>query len=380
MTEEGAEPKVKDRRAKARTRVERTMDNLLDLSESERNQILDRLIDDQMDAEEDAKVRAKLVDPTDYADEALDRMKNWGKVVGISSGYYDLDKMTCGFAPGELTIVAGETSQGKTLLCCNIAANMLRKNHKIVFVTLEMTKAELLSRFWKILGYGTDGDGCTQLMSTVGQNMRFQEVDRMDWKTIPYLIEQAKEWGAECVFIDHLHYFARDMHDMANELGIITQEFKQSAIKHNIPIVLVSHTRKVEKGKKHADLNDLRGSSYIAQDADIVLMVWQDKDNPDTITIGLDKNRNRLDYRVGTAVEHKKEGLIIQDVGVLERASLDRNSVNYTEGSRPITAMYPTAAEQHIPQGDDTPPWEEPVKLQIDDNKTEQSNGGIIKW
>lgn len=282
--------------------------------------------------------------------------------------------MTCGFAPGELTIVAGETSQGKTLLCCNVAANMIKEKHKVVFVTLEMTKAELLSRFWKILGYKTDGEGCEQLVNAC-KYLRFQQIDRMDWKTIPYLIEQAKDWGAECVFIDHLHYFARDMHDMANELGIITQEFKQAAIKFNIPIVLVSHTRKIEKGKKHADLNDLRGSSYIAQDADIVLMVWQDKDSPDTITIGLDKNRNRLDYRVGTAVNHYKEGLIINDIEYAGRGQLDKNSVNFKGDRKPITQMaQEPPVDNNVPQGDDIPPWE------VDAKKGIKPVQGEIAW
>ena len=140
--------KPKDRRRKSRTRVERQMDNIRDMSDTEREQILDQLIDDKVDDEVEAKAKASLADPLEYADEALDRIEHWGEMVGLSSGYYDIDKMTVGFAPGELTIVAGETSQGKTLLCCNIAANMIRQKHKIVFVTLEMTKAELLSRFW----------------------------------------------------------------------------------------------------------------------------------------------------------------------------------------------------------------------------------------
>lgn len=319
---------AKDRRRnKPRTRVERQMDNLKDMTVSEREQILDKLIDDKVDEESEAKAKAALVDPLDFADEAMDRMENWGKRVGLSTGYYDIDKMTVGLAKGELTIVAGETSQGKTLLCCNIAANLIRQKHKVVFVTLEMTKAELLSRLWKILGYGTDGEGCEE-MAKACEYLRFQQIDRMDWKTIPYLIEQAKQWGAECVFIDHLHYFAREMHDVANELGIITQEFKQAAIKYEIPIVLVSHTRKVAESKRRADLNDLRGSSYIAQDSDIVLMVSQLPDEfPDSICISLDKNRNRQDLRIGAEVWHKKNGLVIMDIPILDRASVDAYSV-----------------------------------------------------
>ena len=391
--ENKAQPK--DRRNKARSRVERQMDNIRDLSEREREQILDKLIDDEADSEAEAKAKASLVDPVDFADAALDRMENWGKMVGLSSGYYAIDKMTMGFAPGELTIVAGETSQGKTLLCCNIAANMIKQKHKVVFVTLEMTKEELLSRLWKIMGFNTDADGCEELVEAC-QYLRFQQIDRMDWKTIPYLIEQAKEWGAECVFIDHLHYFAREMHDMANELGIITQEFKQAAIKNQLPIVLISHTRKVERGKNRADLNDLRGSSFIAQDADIVLMVWQKPSEvADGICIGLDKNRNRLDYRVGSEVWHHRNGLVIMDLSFSDRSTADTNSVN----AKPVASYTPPAYEIQ-PQGeppkpDDPAPWlggqeQGQQKMDFDDDdkikgkEKEKNHGssmnGAIRW
>lgn len=374
-------PQPKDRRTKARSRVERQMDNIRDLSESEREQILDKLIDDAADSEAEAKAKASLVDPVDFADGALNRMENWGKMVGLSSGYYAIDKMTMGFAPGELTIVAGETSQGKTLLCCNIAANMIKAKHKVVFVTLEMTKEELLSRLWKILGFGTDSDGCEEMVEAC-QYLRFQQIDRMDWKTIPYLIEQAKEWGAECVFIDHLHYFAREMHDMANELGIITQEFKQAAIKNEIPIVLISHTRKVEKGKNRADLNDLRGSSFIAQDADIVLMVWQKPSEvADGICIGLDKNRNRLDYRVGSEVWHHKDGLVIMDLAFSERSAADTNSVNYKPTTTYTTPEYQPQGEP--PKPEEPAPWKQ-TKIDLPEPPKEEKHGtsmnGVIRW
>lgn len=322
-----------------RSRVQRQLDAINDMPKSDRERILDKLLDEHLDDEEEAKNRGELVNSFEYAEEALDRMRNWGKMVGLSSGYIDIDRMTLGFAPGELTIVAGETSQGKTLLCCNIAANMIREKHKVVFVTLEMTKSELLSRFWKILGFKTDDAGVNQMFDA-SQYLLFQKIERMDWKSIPYLIQRAKEAGAECVFIDHLHYFAREMHDVANELGIITQEFKQAAIKFNLPIVLVSHTRKVERGKSRADLNDLRGSSYIAQDADIVLMVRQDKELTEPhIYVALDKNRNRADLKIGTELIHYRDGIRIKQV--LDPRKLDEQSVSYDPSKHSI-AQSPT--------------------------------------
>lgn len=374
------------RRNKSRTRVERQMDSIRDLSANEREQILDKLIDDSVDDEVEAKAKAELVNPSDYMEGALQRIKNWGQRVGLSSGYHAVDNMTMGFAPGELTIVAGPTSQGKTLWCCNIAANMVKKKHKVVFVTLEMTKEELLSRFWNILGYDYDEAGQKQ-MAEACQYLRFQQIDRMNWQTIPYLIEQAKSWGAECVFIDHLHYFAREMHDVANELGIITQEFKQAAIKNQLPIILISHTRKIEKGKSHADINDLRGSSYIAQDADIVLMVWQEQsEKTEGIYIGLDKNRNRLNYKIGTAIRHDKCGLVIMDLNGEGRKVADQNSV---PSAKPKTAGFVSAnpvstsrqpAPILLPKKGEPDPWNKPLSQpELPPIEKEHLNG-VIKF
>ncbi len=91
--------------------------------------------------------------------------------------------------------------------------------------------------------------------------------------------------------IDHLHYFARDIKNAAEELGKITMTFKKNAIRHKLPIILISHIRKMQKDE---DLSGeaLRGSSLIAQDSDIVLLVNRD---PETNQMGvlIDKNRNR---------------------------------------------------------------------------------------
>ena len=125
----------------------------------------------------------------------------------------------------------------------------------------------------------------------------FQKNDELDWKHIDGLIERAvKELGVELVVIDHLHYFTRELQNVAEDLGRITKEIKKNAIRHNIPVMLISHVRKSQDGKQ-TTMEDLRGSSYIAQDADIVLMVGRDFDN-DKLIVTIEKNRNRgFDYK-----------------------------------------------------------------------------------
>lgn len=223
----------------------------------------------------------------DFIDDAESRYKNRDNIQGLSTGFPSIDKLTMGLVEGELAIVAGPTSKGKTLLSMCIANNVAQYGGRVLFVTLEMTKVELTSRYMYING-GKD----TTAFSTAAANTIFQENDELDWKDIDGLIQNAKEQlDVDLVIIDHLHYFARDIKNIAEELGKITMTFKKNAIRHKLPIILISHIRKLGKDED-LSLEALRGSSLIGQDADIVLMVNRD---PETNQMGvlIDKNRNR---------------------------------------------------------------------------------------
>lgn len=250
----------------------------------------------------------------DYHDEIEFRMKNWGKIMGLHTGNWVLDRMTMGLAPGELIIIGGATSNGKTVLSMNIAANVAKQGKSVLFVTLEMTHGEAGVRFRKILGE-EQYDKC-------GATIFFQKNDELSWHSIDGLIRKAKE-EAECelVVIDHLHYFTREIQNIADELGNITKELKKNAIRHQLPIILISHTRKApDSHTRKTGINDLRGSSYIAQDADIVLMVERNlKEFPNDIIVTLEKNRNRYGCKVGTSYHFE-----FRELKVIEPSRNDR--------------------------------------------------------
>jgi replicative DNA helicase len=223
----------------------------------------------------------------DYADAAEERFKHWNEMHGLSTGFPSIDTLTLGLAPAELIVIAGPTSRGKTLLAMNIAANVARQGGRVLFVTLEMTHEELTSRYMFAAG-GRD----TNDFATIAANTIFQENEKLSWKDIDGLISNAKEkLNVDLVIIDHLHYFARGLKNAAEELGEVTMAFKDNAKKYKIPIILISHIRKLQKDEELSG-ESLRGSSLIAQDSDIVLLVNRD---PETNQMGvmIDKNRNR---------------------------------------------------------------------------------------
>ena len=110
--------------------------------------------------------------------------------------------------------------------------------------------------------------------------------------------EGIKEFGIKMVGIDHLHYFAKKSESNSAEIGYIVRRVKLMARKHQIPIFLISHLKKLTKPGTMPQLNDLRDSSFIAQDADCVMMLARKTLSDDiierkTLRWEIQKNRTR---------------------------------------------------------------------------------------
>lgn len=236
-----------------------------------------------------------------------------------------------------------------TLYCLNLASDFLKQDRKVAFVTLEMTKVELGSRLKRILGKD---------ISKI-ENLIVNKSEKMFWQSIEPFVDKAVGAGAEIIFIDHLHYFSRSLSNAAEELGQITQEFKYCAIKHNVPIVLISHTRKQQPGtNKLASIEDLRGSSYIAQDADIVLVlnnreVGANKPQADSIFITLEKNRNRLRVPIGTSWKMGKDGLILDDFLLTGGEGKEAWKQNYITAKNSYSASNSSFSSFHTDETED---------------------------
>lgn len=237
----------------------------------------------------------------EYEEEAKELVKNWGSYQGILTGIGGIDRLTKGMVGGELIILAGPTSHGKTLVGINIAVRVAESGSNVLFITLEMTHAQLAARALKT---------AEKPLNEI--NIFLQDEDEMNWKDVDRLIAEAKKDGIQLVVVDHLHYFTRELENVSEDLGRITKEFKKNAIRHNLPIVLISHIRKKMGNKSHvADNDELRGSSYIAQDADIVLFVKRNSDTETEITIT--KNRNRgFNPDLDTSILEIEEGAKIK--------------------------------------------------------------------
>lgn len=220
-------------------------------------------------------------------------------LAGLSSGFHDLDLLTQGFQKSDLIIIAGRPSMGKTALGLNIALNIIRKSKlPILFFSLEMSKEQIMYRLLSIEtninqarlknGKLYQGDWVKlnkiiKIMSKIPffiddtPNLSIQDI-QAKIKTI--LFEQGQ---IDLVIIDYLQLMQSPKSKMENrvqELSLITRALKKLARQFNIPIIALSQlSRNVENRiDKKPILSDLRESGSIEQDADLVLMLYNNKD------------------------------------------------------------------------------------------------------
>lgn len=311
------------------TQVDRLIYQYEDLSDEQKKEARKRIIQDWYSDREEAEKQANIVLLSNYMGSLAENIKNRGKVRGLKTGYWTLDRMTAGLCGGDLDVIAAPSSVGKSMLIVNMFVRQMLEGHKIFLITLEMTKESILERMHSILG--------EELFEVAMSNggIMVQEQARIPYTSVKYAVEKAKEWGAEVVYIDHLHYFSRSMQNQAEGLGVITQEFKVLALEHDIPIVLISQLRKTEAGQRPTG-DDLRGSALIKQDADIVLIL--DKDPKDMngpnshVRVTLDKNRDRLIWGIDSSIKLTKLGLDLEEVDYNETDDMERDVTGKPRG------------------------------------------------
>ncbi|XOJ85319.1 replicative DNA helicase [Methylophilaceae bacterium Uisw_099_01] len=241
-------------------------------------------------------------------------------VTGVPTGYADLDQKTAGLQPGDLIIIAGRPSMGKTSLALNIAEHVgMEAGLPVAIFSMEMGAAQLTMR----------------LLGSVGKldqhKMRIGQLEDEDW---PKLTNALGSLNEAPIFIDEgsalnsyeVRARARRLHRQQGKLGLIVIDYiqlmsaaneqstenratevseisrslKALAKELNVPVVALSQlNRSVEsRPDKRPMMSDLRESGAIEQDADVIMFIYRDEVyNPETAEKGvaeiiLSKQRN----------------------------------------------------------------------------------------
>lgn len=222
----------------------------------------------------------------------------------IPTGFRNIDKIIQGVSPGELVILAGRPSMGKSALALDIALNMMEAGKSVVFFTLEMLHKGLIERALcnraKInmvevkSGYAIPErleKLHTQAVEMQTLDLVLHESASTPEQQIAFIRTRKKTNKVDVVFIDYLQLMStgRKVESRQQEIATISRKLKLAAAQEQVPIIVLSQlNRQVEARQTHRPrLSDLRESGAIEQDADVVMLLHRkdyycrDEDSPE---------------------------------------------------------------------------------------------------
>ncbi len=236
---------------------------------------------------------------TNQIEEAKKSNESDSKYVGVPSGFTELDRITAGFHPGTLIILAARPAMGKTAFALSMARNMaVDFNKPVAFFSLEMTGVELAMRLIS---------GEAEIPGDKLKRGELEGWEQQQLETRTQALNEAKifiddtpqltiyELRAKCrrlkqhhdiqmVFIDYLQLMTAGTDVMSRngnreqEISTISRQLKSLSKELGIPVLAMSQlSRAVETrgGTKKPMLSDLRESGAIEQDADIVMFIYR---------------------------------------------------------------------------------------------------------
>ncbi len=237
--------------------------------------------------------------------ETLYSRDNASDVTGIATGFTDLDSMTSGLQPGDLVIVAGRPSMGKTAFSVNIAEHVaLEVNKPVAIFSMEMGGTQLAMR----------------MIGSVGRlnqhTLRTGKLEDDDWSRMthalgrlndaPIFIDETaalnslelrsrarrlhrQNGGLGLIVIDYIQLMSspsnKGMENRATEISEISRSLKSLAKELQVPVVALSQLNRSleQRPNKRPIMSDLRESGAIEQDADLILFIYRDEVyNPDS--------------------------------------------------------------------------------------------------
>ena len=227
--------------------------------------------------------------------------KNNTTLTGVATGFEEIDKMTCGFQPSDLIIIAGRPSMGKTSFALNIAHNAAAHPDipsRVAFFSLEMSKEQLVTRLLCSQselnaqtirrGFLKDEDWPRLLDAAAVISELPLYIDDTPAITVMEMRAKARrlqnDQGLDMVIVDYLQLMRGEGESREREISEISRALKAMAKELNIPVVALSQLNRSVESRidKRPQLSDLRESGAIEQDADVIMFVYRDEVyNPD---------------------------------------------------------------------------------------------------
>ena len=257
-------------------------------------------------------VKRSVQSASSILDQALkqieDASKKGDSYIGVPSGFIDIDRVTLGWQPSDLIIIAARPSMGKTAFVLSMARNMAVKNESpVAFFSLEMSSVQLMMR----LIVAETGLPSNEIKSgrLTPEQWRHLESATKPLGTAPLYVDDTPalsvfefrskarrlktQHDIQIIIIDYLQLMTGGGEskngNREQEVAFISRTLKAIAKELNVPIIALSQLSRATEtrgGSKRPQLSDLRESGAIEQDADIVAFIHR----PEYYGINTDEN------------------------------------------------------------------------------------------
>ena len=223
-----------------------------------------------------------------------------GGLIGSSTGFKDLDKKLQGIQEGDLIVVAGRPSMGKTSFAMNVAENVLLNddsNGAVLIFSLEMPGESLTTRMLSGMSKLDQQNVRSGMLKDDQLKLLLKEGERL--KNLPLWIDDSsllspmelrakarrlartEENGLSLIVVDYLQLMQlpASNENRVNQISEISRSLKSLAKELNVPIVALSQLNRAveQRPNKRPIMADLRDSGAIEQDADVILFIYRDE-------------------------------------------------------------------------------------------------------
>lgn len=278
--------------------------------ELERNQQLVRLQDIARNYDGDDRVIS--------SEELYEQLKNAPEKEKFNSGFSTLDTLMEGFTTSESIFLTGITKHGKTSMCMELSVRF--KDQNPLWLSFEERPIDLIRKFF-------------ERTQTLPHFFTPKQNERPDLEWIEKKIVEAKaKYDCKVVFIDHLGFVSdaeKGKDDTeASRLERISRAIHSLAVKWDVLIFLMGHLTKV-KSHENPDIENIKGSSAMAQESDLTMIVWRKTERiggkvfiGDQTNLSLQANRRG---KTGNVQFVFKDGRFLEEAWGLEETNDDQN-------------------------------------------------------
>jgi replicative DNA helicase len=256
-------------------------------------------------AEQITRGKQGVINVKDKAKDVVNLVQEWaetaGSLTGLETGFTELDKKTSGLQKGDLIIIAGRPSMGKTALAMNIVGNVAIEQSKPVLVfSLEMPIDALILRMISSFGHidskkiragemtETDWNSFSHSISAMEKNnILIDETPSITPTEIRAKARRVKRQYPELavIMVDYLQLMTvhGKSENRVQEISEISRSLKALAKEINVPVIALSQLNRGVESRPKANkgrmpqMSDLRESGSIEQDADIIAFVYRDE-------------------------------------------------------------------------------------------------------